>query len=134
MRMARNIRYMTTHLTLIDSRRDGESFDEAIARRLLGEFGQLRLSKAAVARRIGMSQSQFSRRMTGELSFTTAEIAHLCDEIRLDRDYILTGARTLREPPPGSPIGHPSGPTGKPVGYRTRHRTPAQILDLAAAG
>lgn len=89
-----------TELTVIDGERDGESFDQAVARRFSGEFGQQRLSDSAVGRRIGMTQSQLSRRMTAELSFKVSEIEHICNVLGIDRDYILTGARSL-PPYPG---------------------------------
>jgi hypothetical protein len=86
---------MTSVLTVVDQPQPGEAWTAAIVRRLLGEFGQRRLSMSAVAKKCAMSQSQFSRRMTGSLPFTTTEIEHLCVTLGLDRDYILTGARKL---------------------------------------
>lgn len=97
MRNAGNVRDMTT-LTVIDEPRE-ESLSEAIARRLAGEFGQLRISVSEVGRRVGLSQTAMSRRMTALIPFDLAEIEHLCTVIGLDRDYILTGARRL----PGGP-------------------------------
>lgn len=86
---------MTAILHLIDTPLPGESWTETIARRLLGEFGQRRLSTSAVAREIGMSQSGLSRKMAGKEPFTIQQIEHLCAVIGIDRDYILTGARQL---------------------------------------
>jgi transcriptional regulator with XRE-family HTH domain len=89
---------MTT-LTVVDSPPQGESFADAIARRLLGEFGQRRLSMSKVAKMVGLSQTAFSRRMTGVLPFTVTEVDHICTVLGIERDYILTGARSLSATP-----------------------------------
>lgn len=86
-------------LTVVDSPPQGESFVDAIARRLLGEFGQRRLSMSKVAKMVGLSQTAFSRRMTGVLPFTVTELDHICTVLGIERDYILTGARILPAPP-----------------------------------
>lgn len=82
-------------LTRVDGQRQGEPFTKAIARRLKGEFGMRDLSMSEVARRCKITQAKMSRRMTGELPFDIAELEHICNVIGLDRDYILTGARSL---------------------------------------
>src|SRR5262245_50834983 len=116
---------MTTFLTVVDQPQPGETWTAAITRRLLGEFGQRRLSMSAAAKLCGMSQSQFSRRMTGNLPFSTTEIEKLCSTLGLDRDYILTGARSL--PPAGGStlLGAAGAPESQPVGQWEDHILPA---------
>lgn len=88
---------MSAVLTVIDPVLPGETWQQSIARRLRGSFAQQQMSMSAVAKVCGFSQTAFSRRMTGLLPFTVDEIDTICSNLKLERDYILTGARTLPE-------------------------------------
>lgn len=120
---------MITFTVAVVDHRPNESRNQAIARRLAGEFGQLRLSVSEVARRVGMTQAALSRRMTNTVEFGVDEVESICATIGVSFEYITTGAR--RVPDDGSllprldsnqqPFGLHSGATSILPGLRSAH-------------
>lgn len=101
------MRAMTT-LTVVDGF-PGESRSQAVARRLRGELGQLRISVSEAARRMGITQSALSRRMNGDVTFDVEELDHICTVLGVSFEYVTTGIRAIpSNPPPDPSWGLPS--------------------------
>lgn len=97
--MVGNIPSMTT-LTLVGRAPTGPA--EQTAGRVRSLLAEYQIAGQDVARAIGMSQSAFSRRLTGEKEFTITEVATLADVLGVRFVWLVAGE---------GPRFDPNGPT-----------------------
>ncbi|WP_425569833.1 helix-turn-helix domain-containing protein [Rhodococcus olei] len=91
-------------MTTLKAAADRESRTEAIARRLRGKLGEMRISQSELARVIHMNKASVSRRMAGDFPWRIDELELVCDALGLDLDEILTG-QERKNPHPDIPGG-----------------------------
>ncbi len=56
--------------------------------KLLGKMRELGLSQKAVAEHIGLTESHFSRKLSGEFAFKQSEMQQICNLLNITSDEI----------------------------------------------
>jgi transcriptional regulator with XRE-family HTH domain len=69
-------------------------FNESVSGEIRAQLGRTRMTQQQLARRLGWAPSQLSRRLSGIVPFSTAEIDRIADALGIPRDE-LTSPRAL---------------------------------------
>lgn len=85
---------------------------QAVARRLRALLAEEQIPAIEVARQLGLSQSKFARRITGDTPLSLDEIDQICDVLGIQFEWLTTG-----EGPKFDPDNDPSA--GAPTRART---------------
>lgn len=95
---------------------DWDYSPSGVKRRLKEEFARHDIeSETYAARRYGVPQQWVSRRMTGETGWRLEELEGFCRALGLSYVYVVTGIRSVAQPPPGTYGAIPNQPTGDAV-------------------
>lgn len=76
----------------------GSETRKAVAANVRVELARAQVSGVQMAQHIGLPASTFSRRMTGETSFSAEEIAAIATTLSISAEALLANVVTLAEP------------------------------------
>lgn len=93
---------MATNLIVIPGGA-GETYTEAVARRLRGQLAERRISAVRLSGMLGMSRAAIGRRLNGETALNTDELAEISRLTGISIGYLTTG--TAVNPRPDGPDG-----------------------------
>lgn len=75
-----------------------EAARKAIAANVRVELAKVNVSGAQMAAQIGLAQSTFARRMTGDTAFDGAELAAIAAVLNISTETLVAGVITVVEP------------------------------------
>lgn len=76
----------------------GSDARKAVAANVRVELARVQVSGVQMAQHIGIPSSTFSRRMTGETSFSAEELAAIAATLEISVDTLTAGVVTIAEP------------------------------------
>lgn len=83
---------------------DSGHLNDVVAEEVRALMARRRMSQDTVAKALGISQSQLSKRLLGKVVFDLGEVQKLADFFAVDVAELVTGT-THRRPPTGGPDG-----------------------------